>query len=231
MRRPGLGGGWSTVSEPTTDDNIQRAVIEHNATRLVKAAGLDHDRALTQELLGAGGEPNRSDPQGRLPLHAAVCAGDIEITRMLLAAHADPGFQETTPDGGTPLQIAGWQGNDAIAKLLLEARADPNAPNAKGQTPLYSAAHMGKLATVQALLEARADANKATPVAAPVAAQAPSSPGSVSGWRQVTPLQAAIERRHTEVAKVLEKYGGRANPTHQRPSCFAGICQCLPICG
>jgi len=186
------GGGWSSPSEPVSDDSIQRTVMEHNATRLFKAAW-ERDRSLVEELLAAGTDANRADSQGRLALHAAVCVGDLEITRALLGGNADPGFPERTPDGGTPLQIAGWQGNHSIAKLLLEASADANAPNAKGQTPLYSAALQGHKTSVQVLLEAGADANKVTLV----------------GTRPVTPLQAAVEGRHSEVATLLKSYGAR----------------------
>jgi len=167
--------------------SIGSVVKSHNAARLVDAS-MNQDAQLVQELLAAGTDPNYSDDDGRFALHAAVFDGNVEIMNWLLCARANPNCIEQPGGGDTPLQLAVWQGHTAAVRSLLEARANPNMPNIKGETPMYTAAVRNHKQAVQALLKHGSDADRPVMV----------------GGRLVTPLQAAVEGRCSEVFSFLK---------------------------
>jgi len=102
---------------------------------------------------------------GSTPLLFAVRAGDVESTRLLLAAGADA--NDHLPDGTSALVLAAYSGRGAVGSLLLEKGADPN-DMASGYTALHAAVLRSDLDLVKALVAHGADANirmtRGTPV-------------------------------------------------------------------
>jgi ankyrin repeat protein len=81
-------------------------------------------------LIGSGGG-------GLTPLVLAAREGDLESTKLLLAAGAD--INQTTEYGWTPLLTATNNRNYRLAQYLIERGADVNKPNKGNWTPLYLA--------------------------------------------------------------------------------------------
>src|ERR1043165_4184742 len=79
-------------------------------------------------------DTNVDAPQvdGMAALHWAVQHDDLDTTKALLAAHANP--KAANRYGVTPLSLACTHGNPAIVAALLEAGADANAPLHGGET-------------------------------------------------------------------------------------------------
>jgi ankyrin repeat protein len=102
---------------------------------------------------------------GSTALLFAAQVGDVESTRLLLAAGAD--VNDTAADGRSPLVLAAFAGNGAVVPVLLEAGANPDAADA-GHTALHAAVLRSDLAAVKALLAKGANPNvqitKGTPV-------------------------------------------------------------------
>jgi len=81
-------------------------------------------------LVGTGGG-------GLTPLVLAAREGDLESTKLLLAAGAD--VNQTTEYGWTPLLTATNNRHYRLAEFLVEHGADVNKPNKGNWTPLYLA--------------------------------------------------------------------------------------------
>jgi ankyrin repeat protein len=100
------------------------------AAEAVAAAGADEADVIVAGLVGSGGG-------GLTPLVFAAREGDLESTRILLDAGANP--NQTTEYGWTPLLTAINNRNYRLAQLLIERGADVNIANKGGWTPLYLA--------------------------------------------------------------------------------------------
>ena len=81
--------------------------------------------------------PNSRDKEGRIPLHHAAKAGDIEMCRILLQY----GSRLDTKDycGFTPLHLAVKRNAVAIVKFLVERGCRVNPHDYFGRTPFYYA--------------------------------------------------------------------------------------------
>lgn len=113
-------------------------------------AAVRGDRERLETLLKQGENPNaRAGYQGMTPLLHAVARLDVEMTRLLLAAGADPNLRGA---GFTPLALAANLGQDRIAGYLLRAGADPDLKGSDGNTPLYHAALLGHTGVVREIL-------------------------------------------------------------------------------
>jgi len=75
---------------------------------------------------------------GNAPLHLAALRGDVNATRQLLRAGANP----DTPNGQgrRPLHLACRHGHYRVAALLLDAGADHSSRDIRDTTPLHHAA-------------------------------------------------------------------------------------------
>eukprot|EP00929_Paragymnodinium_shiwhaense_P076833 TRINITY_DN39553_c0_g2_i1.p1 TRINITY_DN39553_c0_g2~~TRINITY_DN39553_c0_g2_i1.p1 ORF type:complete len:254 (-),score=38.22 TRINITY_DN39553_c0_g2_i1:38-799(-) len=174
-----------------TDQDAEERLARHQA-RSMAGAAFKRDVVAIRELLQYKADPNTVDENGRLPLHRASLAGDLEIVTLLLEARASPNTSEQE-GGSLPLEMAAWNGHAEISKLLLNASANPNAADGRGCTPLVSAAGEGHLATVQVLVARRAD---------------PAQPADLTKTgERLTALQAAQEGGHVRVAKLLREGG------------------------
>ncbi|HSU89272.1 MAG TPA: ankyrin repeat domain-containing protein, partial [Terriglobia bacterium] len=137
---------------------------------------------LIKKLLDAGADPNaivNNTPRGRnrnasprivfaTALHRAAFAGDVQLSRLLIAYGANPhaisSDRESMLEAAAGLAlIPGYQVNhpDAerveLAKLLVELGEDVNWADAYGITPLMAAANLGDTPLVQYLVDAGAD--------------------------------------------------------------------------
>jgi ankyrin repeat protein len=144
---------------------------------------------------------------GYTPLLFAAQDGDVESTKLLLAAGADP--NDAAPDGSSAVVLAAHTGQDDVAKLLLNAGANPNAAGS-GYTALHIAAMRGDLALIEALIDHGADLN---------ARQQKGSPTKrvVSGHaldvrlNGATPYLLAVRQFQLKAMKLLVSRG--ANPS------------------
>lgn len=93
---------------------------------------------------------------GYTPLMFAAQDGDVELTKLLIAAGAD--VKEAAADGSGALILAAHLQQNDVASVLLNAGADPNDART-GYTALQIAATTGNLVLAQALLDHGADPN------------------------------------------------------------------------
>lgn len=98
---------------------------------------------------------NFRQADGMTALHWSVQHDDLQMTKALLAAGADPKAKNRYEV--TPLALACTNGNAAILLALLEKGGDANATLPGGETALMTAARTGKLDCVQVLLKHGAD--------------------------------------------------------------------------
>lgn len=102
---------------------------------------------------------------GSTPLLFAARVGDVESTRILLAAGADA--NDALPDGTSALVLAAHSGRGDVATVLVENGVDPNGLGG-GYTALHAAVLKSDLSLVKALLAHGANPNirmvRGTPV-------------------------------------------------------------------
>lgn len=126
------------------------ASIAGASTPLIDAVK-NGDRAGVRAGIAKKANVDAVEADGTTALHYAVRADDLELTRMLLRAGADP--KHANRYGVTPLQLAAVNGSVAAATALLEAGADPNAVLPEGETILMTAARTGQPELVGLLLD------------------------------------------------------------------------------
>lgn len=83
---------------------------------------------------GAAVDSASHNPMKVMPLHSAVAARSLEVTRLLIE-HGAP-VNAAQADQFTPLHAAAQNGDVEIVRLLLSAGADPNLRDAEGKTAL-----------------------------------------------------------------------------------------------
>ncbi|XVE91039.1 hypothetical protein DITRI_Ditri20bG0124000 [Diplodiscus trichospermus] len=178
------------------DSNMQSKILESDvnlyigsleselATRL-NCAAYNGDLYRLKRLIGAGADPNKTDYDGRSPLHVAASRGYEDITSFLIEQKVD--FNTSDKFGNTPLLEAVKHGHDRVASLLVQVGAlltmddagvflcmtvarrdldllkralaagiDPNAKSFDYRTPLHVAASEGLYLVAKVLLEAGA---------------------------------------------------------------------------
>jgi len=88
--------------------------------------------------------PDAWTPDGFTPLHIAAFAHNVEATRRLLEAGADPNVVATASFARvTPLGTCAFAGANDVAKVLLEHGADPSIAEDDTFTPLDAALENG----------------------------------------------------------------------------------------
>lgn len=111
-----------------------------------------------RSLLKEGVKVNAAQGDGMTALHWAAFRDDLEMIKLLLAAHAN--VHAATRDGAiTPLLLACTNGDPQAVEALLKAGANPNSVNANGTTALMLAAAAGNGDTVRVLLDHGAEVN------------------------------------------------------------------------
>jgi ankyrin repeat protein len=128
-----------------------------NQTALMWAAA-EHHAYVVRALIEHGADLWAATRKGFTALHFAAREGELESTRLLLAAGVDvniqsqpesrragaprgggPSYEATVSAGSTPLLVATVRGHVPLALFLLEQGADPNVDDA-GFTALHWAA-------------------------------------------------------------------------------------------
>jgi len=79
----------------------------------------------------------KTDEAGRLPIHYAAMADNVQEIEARLAEGDDINLGDKR--GFTPLHMATQHGSRAAARFLLDHGADVDRPNASGNTPLFVA--------------------------------------------------------------------------------------------
>jgi ankyrin repeat protein len=106
-------------------------------------------RDAAEALLAQRAAINLAAPGCGTALAIAVERGDVPMTRLLLARHADPNAVSPA-DRHTPLMFAVRSDDPTILKLLLDAGADPTAKDVAGNTALSEAlAHENQSAALR----------------------------------------------------------------------------------
>lgn len=108
--------------------------------------------ASVEALLEGGADPNRVDPRGDTPVHAAAFSGKADLLRAVLAHGGDPDARNRHTDA-TPLVQALLSPSATQYTVLLDAGADPDAADRNGDTPLHVAARTNNGGAILALLE------------------------------------------------------------------------------
>ena len=100
--------------------------------------GTTDNGVAVRELLGSGADPNRRDPEGNTPLHAAVRSGDwrdrTETVNALLAGGADACIEDS--QGNLPIEMA--VGGGRVEEMI--ARAGGQRQNCVGSRRLVETA-------------------------------------------------------------------------------------------
>lgn len=107
-------------------------------------------------LLRKGASVSRLDGEHKVPLHAAVCSGNVRCVETLLMAGSNVHIRDF--HGDTAIHIAAWADDnpDLLAPIFL-AGASLNAKNKIGSTPLQHAACLNHPRNGEYLLRIGAD--------------------------------------------------------------------------
>jgi ankyrin repeat protein len=159
----------------------------HNQTPLSWAAEKGHEAVVRLLVEREDVEADSKDNTDRTPLSWAAENGHEAVVRLLVELEDVEADSKDNTDR-TPLSWAAMNGHESVVRLLVE-REDVETDSTDmmyGRTPLSWAAKSGRVAVVRLLLE-REDVDA----------------DSRDNWDQ-TALYWAIERRHEEVARLLE---------------------------
>lgn len=182
-----LEGRESSLRSKILESDITLNIAKHESELAMRLNCAAHDGDLYRlsRLIGAGAEPNRTDYDGRSPLHLAASKGHGDVTVFLIQRGVEINARDKF--GYTPLLEAVRNGHDHVASLLVEAGAllgidndgtclceavakrdleylrrllangiNPNSKNYDFRTPLHLAASEGLYPISVLLLEAGA---------------------------------------------------------------------------
>ena len=189
------------------------------------------DPAGVQAELDKGVDVDESDDSWpeMTPLHYAVGEGHTEVVELLIANGANVNAKDE--EGWTPLHLTAYWGGKEITELLIAKGADVNAKNNWIGTPLDIATHpenpidtgetadlirkhggktseeLKDLEEVKESIHAAARVGHIEAVKQHLAAGADvNAKGNIGE----TPLDWAIRGKHTEIADLLRKHGGKS---------------------
>ena len=176
------------------DVNAKR---EDGSTPLHGAALKGH-KEVAELLIDKGADVNAKDEWGSTPLHLATYWGEKEIVELLIAAGADVNAKDMSNWIWTPLDIATHPENPidtAEIAELLRKHGGKTSEELKDleevKESIHAAARVGHIEAVKQHLAAGADVN-------------------AKGNNGETPLDWAIRGKHTEIADLLRKHGGKS---------------------
>jgi cytohesin len=159
--------------------------LEDGSPPLHLALTSSQGSTLLELLLEHGADVAARDRVGRTTLHVAIENQNPEAAQWLI-------------ERGAPVDLsaaAGMGDTERVASLLAEDPSQARAAQADGMTPLFYAAWAGDTCSTRRLL----------------AAGAAVSPRAKRLWACLTPLHAALQRGHPEVAALLLEHGADLN--------------------
>lgn len=210
-------------------------VNDNLSTRLLCEAAADGEVSQVLALLTSGVSPNSADYDGRTPLHIAVCAGNIEVVKLLLEHNAD--IKATDRWGSTPVDDAQRYKLTDIQSLLTGEPVPLNDDGTPAAVPaekayggmarstqeLCAASSAGDVNEVRRLIKKEAnpgfgDYDGRTPLHLAAAGghmkivkylctHKSVNVNAMDRWH-VTPYHEAVKNGHTEVAEWLHSHGG-----------------------
>ncbi|KAL9459366.1 hypothetical protein AB3S75_002712 [Citrus x aurantiifolia] len=125
-----LQGKESDLRLKQLQSDITFHISKHEAELALKvnSAAYHGDLYQLEGLIRAGADPNRTDYDGRSPLHLAASRGYEEIMTFLIQKGVDINLKDNF--GNTPLLEAIKYGNDGAASLLVKGGASLNVEEA-----------------------------------------------------------------------------------------------------
>ena len=209
-QRVGAEPSIPLIAEAAARDNVEVArLLLHRGARIEEAGLWDRARngqeamarMLVEEGASLGRQPHYEEGIGPELLQAAAFGGQAWLVELIVQKGAD--VQVVSAGGSGLLALAlssDYHESLSTTKALLAAGAHVNPTTPEETPPLYWAAYNGKLQEVDLLLAAgaRADAHFAGGVLRDLVLP----PGV-----QFTPLSAAVERCHYDVAERLLRHG------------------------
>jgi ankyrin repeat protein len=192
----------------------------------IVAAAARGDLVEVRRLLAGGTQADVRDGRGRTALLAATHGNHVEVARALIAAGADVNAKDSIQD--SPFLYAGAEGRIEILRLALAAGADLRSTNRYGGTALIPAAHRGHVEAVKVLLDTRIDIDHVNGLGWTALLEAvilgdggaahteivrllvgAGAKVNLADRDGVTPLAHARRRGFAEIARILERAGGR----------------------
>lgn len=187
------------LQEGAKTELTARGADREGSTALILAAGNDHHECV-RALIDAAADVNAKNAKGWTALAMAAYRGHLKTTEVLLKTSRDA---LTKSDQLTrALMVTALLGNAEIARALLDAGAPINKTIEKQQTALMFAAMGAKKDIVQLLLSRGAD---------PMLVNADGSTASI----------LALQKGHTEIAKVIDTFVANAPTQTNRSTVLA----------
>lgn len=126
-------GGLDRVRDILEESpELMDAIAPDGFQPLGLACYFGHEQVATYLLeKGAAVDSASHNPLKSMPLHSAVAARSLEITKLLL--EHDAPVNALQADDFTPLHAAAQNGDVEIVRMLLAAGADPNLRDAEGK--------------------------------------------------------------------------------------------------
>lgn len=189
--------------------NLNASEANGGQTPLMWAVSERH-ADVAARLIERGANVDARSKTGFTALMFAAQKDDVDSSRHLLAAHANPN-ERMAGTQLSPLLIASAMGSEGVTKLLLDNGADPNAIGRDGFSSLHHAARDKKAAgIVKALLKKGANPNVR------LKQQRPGAFASGIAMQGATPLLLAAEINNLDVIVALVEGGADPSiPTDQ----------------
>jgi uncharacterized protein len=134
-----------------------------------------------------------AESDGSTALHWAIRRNNTEMTRLLIAAGANPAA--ATRYSITPLHLAASNGNAAILEMLLKAGIDANSTALEGQTALMTAALNGNPDAIRVLLAHGAQVNVREPLKGQTALMWAAGAGNAAAVKLLAGAGAEIQAK------------------------------------
>ncbi|ESR34330.1 hypothetical protein CICLE_v10004424mg [Citrus x clementina] len=156
-----LEGKESNLRIKQLESDITFHIGKHEAELAlrVNSAAYHGDLYQLKGLIRAGADPNKTDYDGRSPLHLAASRGYEDITLFLIQKGVDvniKGASLNVDDAGSFLCTVVARGDSDFLKRVLSNGVDPNSRDYDHRTPLHIAASEGLYLMAKLLLEAGA---------------------------------------------------------------------------
>ena len=137
IQLPPIGMHFLQVQNPGglfSNDFIFHVTADTDLQEALGTAVRIGDRAVVQETLAAGANPNQPVEVGNTALSTAAFHGQLDVMRLLLEKGGK--VNATNEDGNTPLHVAAFMGRTEIVQLLLAKGASVTQRNGRRETAI-----------------------------------------------------------------------------------------------